>query len=176
MNRWRGLYIKFFFYSIHKWEIQYTDAFEDSPNIQRMCCPSSGLKTKILSCASPECWGQSCFLTTICQRRQLKLQNNDSCIIQMSLSVSLHFCLSIHIFSSHKIHIGLFFLVPWVRPGFEMHFSLSTQTAFTAFRVPPRPGFKSYWFFFSPFFFSLPHKRRVFCKLPARSDQQKVLS
>lgn len=51
---------------------------------------------------------------------------------------------------SHKMHIGLFFLVPWVRPDFEMHFSLSTQTAFTAFRVPPRPGFKSYWFFFFP--------------------------
>lgn len=26
------------------------------------------------------------------------------------------------------------------------------------------------------FIFSLAHKRRVFCKLPARSDQQKVLS
>lgn len=132
-----------------QWDIQYTNVFEDSTNTQRIHYPSSGLKTKILSCASPEWWGQSCFLTMICQRRQLKLQN-DSCIIQMSLSVSLPFCLSIHIFSSHKIHIGLFFLVPWVRPGFEMHFSLSTQTAFTAFRVPPRPGFKSYWFFFSP--------------------------
>lgn len=36
-----------------------------------------------------------------------------------------------------------------VRPGFEMHFNLSTQTAFIAFRVPLRPSFKSYWFFFS---------------------------
>jgi hypothetical protein len=30
-----------------------------------------------------------------------------------------------------------------------MHFNLSTQTAFIAFRVPLRPSFKSYGFFFS---------------------------
>lgn len=38
---------------------------------------------------------------------------------------------------------------PLARPGFEMHSNLSTQTAFIAFRVPLRPGFKSYGFFFS---------------------------
>lgn len=38
---------------------------------------------------------------------------------------------------------------PLARPGFETHFNLSTQKAFIAFRVPLRPGFKSYGFFFS---------------------------
>lgn len=63
--------------------------------------------------------------------------------------VSFPFSLFHSHISSYKMHIGLFFLVPRVRPGFEMHFHLSTQTAFIAFRVPLRPSFKSYWFFFS---------------------------
>lgn len=65
-------------------------------------------------------------------------------------STAPHFIPLLHslFFFLRKAHRSVL-SAPLARPGFEMHFNLSTQTAFIAFRVPLRPGFKSYGFFFS---------------------------
>lgn len=59
-------------------------------------------------------------------------------------STAPHFIPLLHslFFFLRKAHRSVL-SAPLARSGFEMHFNLSTQTAFIAFRVPLRPGFKS---------------------------------